>query len=752
LEKLTGTIKKVLFCSDDGYCIAVLDKGQKICGTYIQTNIKKLEGEEVSLSGNWTKHKKYGEQFVFESLELMEEQLYFFLTKVVKGVGKNVAKTLTNKYSEDELVDIIENNPNTLLNIKGIKEKKLQTITNSWQKYRHLKELSLYLSKYGVTTNLISKIFEKFGAVENIVSKIEQNPYILVKIDGIGFIKADEIAKSIGIDRKSNFRIQAGMNFVLNEYCNSNGNSSISKKRLFSLLDDMMKFENENILYERCLQHQISSGEIKKTTQNRYAISMLYFAEKNIIEFFRNRQNKNRQTIINDFDNYINTKQKTFDFVLSSEQKEAVKLINTGEKTIALVGYAGTGKSTISRALLELLEEIYSYDDIRCVALSGIASQRISDTTGYNSSTIQSLLLSYENKDYFDFKVLLLDESSMVNSVMFYQIVSKIKSDTVFIVVGDDGQLPAIGAGDVLCDIVRYNLIPVCKLTKIYRQNENHAIATIANDIRVGQLPIYDKKFDDFWFENISIPNFYSQKATLSEYEFAILRDENTTKILQHILIYATKEKNILDNLIKQKKIKEFLTYFQVISPMKAGVLGVNNLNNQLQNIFNPARCKVIKLFDIEFRLGDKVIHIKNENMKAKTMSNYKENNDEFIEKRVFNGQLGLIIKLNFEDSIAVVLYPNDDLVVYYEFSELKSLLSLAYSLTIHKTQGMEYQTAIMPMSFSHFIMHNTKLLYTAITRAKTMCVVVGEQEAFKSACKRIENTKRETVIQDIYK
>jgi exodeoxyribonuclease V alpha subunit len=338
----------------------------------------------------------------------------------------------------------------------------------------------------------------------------------------------------------------------------------------------------------------------------------------------------------------------------------------------------------------------------------------------------------------------------MVNSMMFYQIVSKIKRDMVFIVVGDDGQLPAIGAGDILSDILRFKLTNICKLTKIYRQNQNHAIATIANDIRVGELPVYDKKFDDFKFHDVSIADFYKQKASLSEFEFSVLRDKNTQDTLRVILDYAIAQKSSLDKLLKEKKIKEFLTNFQVISPMKGGVLGVNNLNNLLQNIFNPSRGGAVARYDSEFRLGDKVIHIKNENMKAKSITQYKDQNDEFIEKRVFNGQLGLIIKLNFQDSVAIVLYPNDDLVVYYDFAELRVLLSLAYSLTIHKTQGMEYQTAVIPMNFAHFIMHNTKLLYTAITRAKTMCIVVGEKLAFESACKRIENTKRETVIQDL--
>ena len=202
--------------------------------------------------------------------------------------------------------------------------------------------------------------------------------------------------------------------------------------------------------------------------------------------------------------------------------------------------------------------------------------------------------------------------------------------------------------------------------------------------------------------------------------------------------------------LIKEKKISQALTLFQVITPMKAGSLGVENLNMQLQKLFNSSREKSQQTKLYEYKMMDKVIHIKNENMKAKTMNMYKNGSSDFVEKRVFNGQLGMIIKLDFEENKCIVLYPNDDMVVFYDFDMLDSLLSLAYCLTIHKTQGMEYENSLIPMTFSHYIMHNTKLLYTAITRAKKMCYIVGEEDAFKSACKRIETTKRESVINDL--
>lgn len=752
--KLSGVLKKVLFFNEETkYCIAVLENNQKICGQYFDTHIEKIVGEEIILVGNWINHKKYGVQFEFETLQLKEAELFFFLTKIVKGVTKKSAQELLKKYSEEELIEILNNNPNELLNFKGIKDKKLKTIVESWQKFKHLRELGSFLSKFGVTSNLITKIYAHFSEAENLIEKIKQNPYILIQIKGIGFKRADEIALSLGINKQSDFRIAACMNYTLREYCDNNGNSSIEKSHFYKLLDESLNFEDGFMLYENALITMLSKEEIYLTCQDRYAPSMLYFAENRIIEFFEERacQIPNKKIIAN-FKEYLSNKEKTLGFSLSDEQSHAVEIINNGSNTLFLIGYAGTGKSTSSRAILELLQEIVSYDDIITIALSGIASQRISDTTGYRSMTIQSLLMQHKEKDYFPYKVILLDEASMVNSVTFYQIISKINIDTIFIIVGDDGQLPAIGAGNVLHDCIKYSLAPICKLTKIYRQNEQQAIALIANDIRQGQIPMYKEDYEDFKFYDVSIDNYYAAKNGQNQHNFAQLRFENTQRILHTILNVASSYIQETYSLVKDKNIAKALTLFQIITPMKGGVLGVENLNVQLQKLFNSSREKSKKTKLYEYKLSDKVIHIKNENMKSQSMTSYKNGSDEFIEKRVFNGQLGLIIKLDFDNHICVVLYPNDDMVVFYDFDMLDSLLSLAYCLTIHKTQGMEYDNALIPITFSHYIMHNTKLLYTAITRAKKMCYIVGEEEAFKSACKRIETTKRESVINDILK
>lgn len=749
--KLTGVIKKVLYTNEETkYVIAVLENNQKVCGAYFDTEIEKIVGEEVVLNGNWTTHKKYGVQFEFDTLELKEAEIFFFLTKIVKGIGKKFAQELLDKYEEEELVKILNENPEELLKFKGIKEKKLNMIVNSWQKFKHLRELGSFLAKFGVTSNLITRIYSSLGEVDNLIEKIKKNPYLLINIKGIGFKRADEIAKALGIDPFSQFRIMACLNYTLKEYCDNNGNSSIDKLHLYKLLDDSLRFSDKNELYEESLTKMLVEEEIFVTKENRYAPSMLYHAEKKTLEFFQRRHNDLNRKIIASFDDYLVKRQLTLGFELSSEQKKAVELVNEGHKTLFLIGYAGTGKSTSSKAILQLLEEVVSYDDIITIALSGIASQRISDTTGYNSATIQSLLVKHKEKDFFPYKVILLDEASMVNSVTFYQIISKIDDDTVFIIVGDDGQLPAIGAGNILADSIKYDLAPICKLTKIYRQNENQAIALIANDIRKGEVPKYDEDYEDFKFINVSIANYYSQKNSNSSNEFADIRGENSEFILNNILNISAGYIQEYFDLIKAKKINKALTLFQVITPMKGGLLGVENLNMQLQKLFNHTKGKAYATKLYEYKITDKVIHIKNENMRAQTMSMYKSGSSDFLEKRVFNGQLGLIIKLDFEENKCIVLYPNDDMVVFYDFDNVSSLLSLAYCLTIHKTQGMEYENALIPMSFSHYIMHNTKLLYTAITRAKKMCFIVGEEEAFVSACKKLEITIRESVINDL--
>jgi len=741
---LIGQIDRILF-EEEGFFIAVLKSGEKISGIYYESDVKHLKNSAITLQGFWDESSKYGKTFKFTSIKVNQNELFFFLNKIIKGFTKKLASELIEKFGQDGLVEILDNDIEKLLEFKGIKEKRLKKIQQSWKKFRSMKNLGEFLTPFDVSASLLTTIATALKDVDEPCQKIKDNPYILTNIHSIGFKRADELALKMGIDKENEKRIGAAMDYVLLNYCEAQGNSCVAKDILFSGLDELLGFKEKEHLYESALVQRVAEKSIVIMKNNRLSPARLYEAEKFIYDDIKRRSKLDSGGYVKDLDEFL----KSSKLKLGDEQKEAVKSINDGSMILFLVGYAGTGKSTTSKTILELLNTKYSSSEIITCALSGIASQRIADTTGYESSTIQSLLIKHEKEDYFPYSVVLIDEASMINSSLFAKLLRKIKKDAVVIIVGDDAQLPPIGAGNVLSDILEIKLAPIVKLTKIYRQSPDQAITLIANDIRQAKVPDYLKKYEDFEFIDITISNYYALKNSLNADELKELRDNNSNNIIAEIAHQAVasikKARYRLDN----KQIKEYLNYFQVITPMKGGLLGVNNLNNILQNYFNPNPKKCVKKGGIEFRLMDKVVHTKNENMTSWSSSEFKEQADS-SKRRVFNGMSGLLFKLDEKEEQAYVFYPNEDIVVLYEYDELKNYLMLSYALTIHKVQGMEYDIVIIPMSFSHYIMHNTKLIYTAITRAKHKCILIGEKLAFESACKKIEQTKRDTVLLEL--
>ncbi len=741
-QTLIGQIDKILF-EDDGFFIAVLKAGEKISGTYFETDVKTLKDSAVTLSGYWDEHKKYGKTFKFEHLKVNQNQLFFFLNKIVKGFTKKLTAELIEKFGEDGLIDILDNDIERLLEFKGVKEKRLKKIQNSWKKFRSMRRLGEFLSPYKVTPTLLTTISTAMKDVDEPCTKIKENPYILTSINNIGFRRADELALKMGIKVDDEKRISSAMDYVLLEYCEQQGNSCVAKDILFSGLNELLGFVGRENLYEGALVERVAESSIVLMKNNRVSPSRLYDAEKFLYDDFKTRAKKDSGGFVKDLDKFLDS----HELKLGEQQRSAVETINNGAQILFLVGYAGTGKSTTSKTILDLLNTRYEEKEIMTCALSGIASQRISDTTGYESATIQSLLMRYD--DMFPFSVVLIDEASMINSTLFARVVSKIKRDSILIIVGDDAQLPPIGAGNVLSDILTLELAPIVKLTQIFRQNEDQAITLIANDIRKGILPPYRENYDDFEFLDVSILNYYTLKNQLPPKELQDLREDNSTQIVTQIV------HKVLDSIekaryrLKNKQIKEYLNYFQVITPMKGGILGTNNLNKVLQEYFNPNPSKCVKRGQLEFRLMDKVVHTKNENMTSWSGDGFKMGEDS-NNRRIFNGMSGLLFQINEDDEQVFVFYPNEDVVVLYEYEELKSHLMLSYALTIHKVQGMEYDIVVMPMTFAHFIMHNTKLIYTAITRAKHKCILIGESGAFESACKKLEITRRDTVLLEL--
>lgn len=743
-QTLLGQIEKILF-EEEAFFIAVLKSGEKISGSYYESAVSHLKDSAVTLKGHWEEHKKYGKTFKFEHIKVNQNELFFFLNKIIKGFTKKLTAELIEHFGNDGLVEVLDNDIERLLEFSGIKEKKLKKIQTSWKKFRSMRNIGEFLSPYGVSAALLTTIATVMRDVEEPCEKIKNNPYILTSINSIGFKRADELALKMGVKRDDENRIGSAMDYLLLNYCEQQGNSCVAKEILFGELDALLLFSDKNYLYEAILVERVSEGSIVLMKNNRLSPARLYDAEKFLYDEFKRRAKLDNGGFVKDLDAFLKESQ----LQLGEQQKEAVQKINDGASLLFLVGYAGTGKSTTSRTILNLLNTKYDKKEIITCALSGIASQRIADTTGYESATIQSLLVKFEERDEFPYSVVLIDEASMINSSLFARLIRKVSKNAVLIVVGDDAQLPPIGAGNILSDVLTLSLAPIVKLTKIYRQSEDKAITVIANDVRTGVVPEYKREYEDFEFIDISMQNYYALKNQLTQKELQEFREENSAQIVAQIAHKVVESIAKARYRLNNKQIKEYLNYFQVITPMKGGTLGAANLNIVLQEYFNPNPKKCVKKGGVEFRLMDKVVHTKNENMTSWSSEGYK-NGEDAAQRRIFNGMSGLLFKIEEEDEQVFVFYPNEDVVVVYEYEELKSHLMLSYALTIHKVQGMEYDIVVIPMSFSHFIMHNTKLIYTAITRAKHRCIVIGESMAFESACRKLEVTARDTVLLEL--
>ena len=743
-QTIIGQIDKILF-EEEAFFIAVLKSGEKVSGSYYESAVSHLKDSAVTLKGHWEEHKKYGRTFKFEHIKVNQNELFFFLNKIIKEFTKKLSADLIEHFGSDGLVEVLDNDIERLLEFKGIKEKKLKKIQASWKKFRSMREIGEFLSPYDVSPAFLTTIATAMRDVEEPCAKIKNNPYILTSINSIGFKRADELALKMGVKKDDENRISSAMDYVLLNYCEAQGNSCVAKEILFCELDELLTFSDKSYLYEASLVERVSEGSIVLMKNERVSPSRLYDAEKFLYDDFKRRAKLDSGGFVKDLDAFL----KDNELQLGEQQKEAVQKINEGASLLFLVGYAGTGKSTTSKTILDLLCTKHDKKTIITCALSGIASQRIADTTGYESATIQSLLVKFEESDKFPYTVVLIDEASMINSSLFARLVSKIDRNAVVVIVGDDAQLPPIGAGNVLSDVLALELAPIVKLTKIYRQSEDKAITVIANDIREGTVPEYKKEYEDFEFIDVNIGNYYALKNQLSQNELQKLREENAAQIVAEIAHKVVESIEKARYRLSNKRIKEYLNYFQVITPMKGGTLGSNNLNIVLQEYFNPNPKKSVKKGGVEFRLMDKVVHTKNENMTSWSGEGFKSGEDS-AQRRIFNGMSGLLFKIEEEDEQAYVFYPNEDVVVIYEYEELKSHLMLSYALTIHKVQGMEYDIVVIPMSFSHYIMHNTKLIYTAITRAKHKCILIGESMAFESACKKLEITRRDTVLLEL--
>lgn len=712
MEILDGLVEAVIFKSEDtGYVVAKITANKEV-NTIVGTMPLIKEGQQIEVKGEWIKHKQFGRQFnVEEYKEVLptstKEIEKYLSTGIIHGIGPVTAKKIVKAFGEETL-NILDNNIEMLKEVEGIGKKKYNIIYQSYLETRELKDIIMFFQKHGVTINQCLKIYKKFGGdAQNIVS---ENPYILSdEISGIGFLTSDRIAKSLGIEPISDFRIQSGIKYVLNSFSGL-GNTYMPKDKLINEAQRVLSVDKE--LIEVNIYNSVLEGKIKIEKINEieavYSLTY-YFCELGVTNKIITLSIENFQTINSDITFEISSFERKNNIVFADSQKEAI--LGAFENGIEIItGGPGTGKTTIIKCIIEIYEN--NGMKVLLAAPTGRAAKRMTESTGREAKTIHRLLemgVSDNENSFFgrgegeplEGDVIIVDEASMIDIMLMNSLLKAIKLGTRLIIVGDADQLPSVGPGNVLRDLIDSEFIKVVRLKDIFRQGKESMIITNAHRINNGELPYLNKKGGDFFFDN----------------------RESNEEILETILDLVNRRLPLFNS--KWNKIRDF----QVLSPTRKGILGVDNLNNELQSILNPPSKdkKERKFKDSVFREGDKVMQTKNNySLKWNRINGYGDNEGVGI----FNGDMGFIESISEENRTVTVVFDDERRIVYDNLYVEE--LELAYAITIHKSQGSEFKVIITPAFMGSAFLMNRNILYTGITRAKELVVVVGNQRALK--------------------
>ncbi|WP_315074401.1 ATP-dependent RecD-like DNA helicase [uncultured Clostridium sp.] len=710
MEVLNGFIENIVFKSEDtGYVVCRI-RTEKNLVSAVGTVPFLKEGQNVKLTGYWTVHKQFGNQFNIQDYEeLLPTSLdgieKYLSAGIIHGIGPVTAKKIIARFGEDTL-DIMENHIERLMEIEGVGEKKFQIIYESYVEQQGLKDIILYFNKHGVTNNQCIKIYKKFGP--NAKQIVSNNPYILCdEISGIGFKTADRIAMSIGVKSDSDFRIQSGIKYVMNQFCAS-GNTFMPKDNIIEECERNLLISRDVI--EKSIYDMAAGQIIVVENINGIEAGFLlqyYYCELGVTSKIITLGLQQIQTINSDINFEIDVFEKEQKIKFAESQREAILgAFSNGIEIIT--GGPGTGKTTIIKAIIHIYEN--NGMKVMLGAPTGRAAKRMTESTGREAKTIHRLLemgVSEEDESVFekgessplDCDVIIIDEASMIDIILMQNLLKAIKLGTRLIIVGDVDQLPSVGAGNVLKDLIESEYIKVVRLKEIFRQGSESLIVTNAHRINEGQMPLLNQKDKDFFFIN----------------------EENQERIVNTIIDLINRR------LPKFNKSWDILKDMQVLTPMRKGTLGVVNLNVRLQEIFNPqSKDKKEKTSrDIIFREGDKVMQTKNNyTLKWIRVSGDGENEGA----GVYNGDLGFIQSIDEEGKVLTIVFDEERKVIY-DFNFLDEL-DLAYATTIHKSQGSEFKVVIIPVFMGSPFLMNRNLIYTGITRAKQLVVVVGFQKA----------------------
>ncbi|MGN1258894.1 MAG: ATP-dependent RecD-like DNA helicase [Christensenellales bacterium] len=723
---IVGTVNSVVFRNNEnGYSIIKLNTAE---GELVTSGKFPIvgEGEELSLHGEMILHPKYGKQFKANYVKIKKptsaEQIIKYLSSgLISGVGLVTATNIVSMF-QDKTLDIIENEPLTLAKVKGVSKEKALNIALRYNEIKKLQDAVIFLQNFDVSTNLAVKIYEKYkNSTERILNT---NPYKLVEdIDGIGFKTADKIAIKMGIEPDSTFRMRAGLVYTLKMVAERTGSTLINKESLFNEVGVLLGFDmvRKEEVFEQCIANLIIDGYIKEYVEDHtvyYALAKFYNMEKHIA----NKLNMLLNNICNNksIDFEIEMYEHINNIKLHTQQKEAVKMaVNNG--VCIITGGPGTGKTTIIKAINFVLKKIGLKTLL--LAPTGRASKRLSDATGEEAKTIHRALdINFKGPEFnsafntvteLEQDAVIVDEFSMVDTFVMYNLVNALSPNMRFIMVGDKDQLPSVGAGNVLDDLINCGKIPVVFLSQIYRQAEESSIVINAHRINNGEMVKYDNRSGDFF----------------------VLDRENQEENVELVISLV---KNRLTSYLGIDS-----SNVQVIAPMKSGLLGVENLNKCLQNALNPkAENKTeITFSGTIFRVGDRVMQ---------TINNY---NQEWMKgaesgNGVFNGDVGIIEEINPSTMETTILF-EDGRRAFYSIGELDELM-LSYAITIHKSQGSEFDAVVIPLTGGNPAMLNRNLLYTAVTRAKKMVVIVSSNKQVYAMIKNNFSNHRLTLLKQL--
>lgn len=706
MKTITGTIEQIVYSNpENGYCVAKLlsDKLVTIVGQmpYLQP------GESINCKGEWIKHPKFGQQFTVEEYSIerpcdVNAIQKYLESGLIKGIGPVYAEKIVKAFG-DKTLEILDENPDKLKEIEGLGKKKIQTIKDSWTEQRSIRDVMIFLRSCGITPSFAQKIYKMYGS--DSIGKVRENPYRLAKeVFGIGFKMADQIASHLGVEHDSSKRIDAGIEHVLWELV-SEGNTCFPKQEFIEMSHVMLGVEEisvidriESLLNEKKLIAKELNGNVC------LFLSTLFHTEKGIAEeIFRllNHKSKIRSIIQEKAIDWVEEK-LAIEF---AEKQKLATLRSLSEKIHLITGGPGTGKSTITNAILAITEKLT--DKIVLAAPTGRAAKRLQQITRKKAHTIHSLLeydfadggFKRDEDNPIKADLIIIDEASMIDTFLMFHLLKAIPDHCRVIFVGDIDQLPSVGPGSVLKDLIYSEILPTTILDEIFRQAKGSMIVTNAHKVNQGQMPYLVNEKSDFLF-------------------FA---EEQPEKISEKLI-------ELVCHTLPENKGYDPIDAIQVLAPMRKGVLGIEALNTLLQEKLNP--CKK------PFLRGGKRFHVKDKVMQIK--NNYN--------KHIYNGDVGRICHIDLEEQALSVLYGKKEVI--YEFSELDELV-LAYAVSVHKYQGSECPCIVMPIHTSHFKLLYRNLLYTAITRGKKQVVLIGSKKALAICVRNNQIQKRYTGLKE---